>query len=83
MYINIIFSLIIRKVNIIIKTINSNHKTSSDVPSKTELSDAISKDMKKRGFTFVGSTIIYSYMQAIGMINDHTVDCFCHKECCE
>lgn len=65
------------------KTINSNHKTSSDVPSKTELSDAISKDMKKRGFTFVGSTIIYSYMQAIGMINDHTVDCFCHKECCE
>ena len=65
------------------KTINSNHKTSSDVPSKTELSDAIGKDMKKRGFTFVGSTIIYSYMQAIGMINDHTVDCFCHKECCE
>ena len=65
------------------KIINSNHKNSSDVPSKTELSDTISKDMKKRGFTFVGSTIIYSFMQAIGMVNDHIIDCFCYKECCK
>ncbi|MGX7111730.1 DNA-3-methyladenine glycosylase I [Gemella cuniculi] len=62
-------------------TINTNITNFADVPSKTELSDRISKDMKKRGFTFVGSTIIYSFMQATGMINDHVVDCFCHKEC--
>ncbi len=49
-------------------------------PAKTPLSDAISKDLAKRGFKFVGSTIIYAYMQAIGMVNDHTVDCFRHRE---
>lgn len=47
----------------------------SDIPTKTALSDRISKDMKKLGFGFVGSTIIYSYMQAIGMVNDHLVGC--------
>ncbi|HEX7650290.1 MAG TPA: DNA-3-methyladenine glycosylase I [Noviherbaspirillum sp.] len=48
-------------------------------PAKTELSDRISKDMSRRGFKFVGSTIIYAYMQAIGMVNDHRVDCFRYK----
>lgn len=53
-----------------------NHwETAQQVPSRTELSDKISKDLKKRGFTFVGSTIVYSYMQAIGMVNDHLVSC--------
>ena len=47
--------------------------------SKTEVSDALSKDLKKRGFKFVGSTIMYAYMQAVGMTNDHSVDCFCSK----
>jgi DNA-3-methyladenine glycosylase I len=48
------------------------------LPAKTELSDCISKELAKRGFKFVGSTIIYAYMQAIGMVNDHSVACFCH-----
>lgn len=51
-----------------------------DVPATTELSDIISKDLKKRGFRFLGSTIIYSYLQAIGIINDHLIDCFRYKE---
>lgn len=51
-------------------------KDMSEVPAKTELSDTISKDLKKRGFKFVGSTIIYAYMQAVGVVNDHTTDCF-------
>ena len=51
-------------------------KTLSDLPATTPLSDEISKDLKKRGFNFVGSTIIYAYMQATGLVNDHTVDCF-------
>ena len=50
-------------------------QTIKDVPAKTELSDKISKDLKKRGFKFVGSTIIYAFMQAVGMVNDHLVDC--------
>lgn len=48
----------------------------SELPARTELSDRISRDLKKRGFKFVGSTIIYAYMQSIGMVNDHTADCF-------
>lgn len=48
-----------------------------DIPANTPESDALSKDLKKRGMNFVGSTIMYAYMQAIGMINDHTTDCFC------
>lgn len=51
-----------------------------DVPAKTENSDAISKDLKKRGFNFVGSTIMYAFMQATGMVNDHLVTCFRFKE---
>jgi len=47
-----------------------------DVPATTALSDKISKDLKKRGFKFVGSTVIYAYMQAVGLVNDHTKDCF-------
>jgi DNA-3-methyladenine glycosylase I len=50
----------------------------SDIPSKTELSDRISNDLKKRGFKFVGSTVVYSHMQATGMVNDHCTYCFCH-----
>ncbi|SFG19011.1 DNA-3-methyladenine glycosylase I [Duganella sp. CF458] len=50
-------------------------------PAHTELSDRISKDLAKRGFKFVGSTIIYAYMQGIGMVNDHDLACFRHKEC--
>ena len=51
-----------------------------ELPGKTELSDQLSKELKKRGFKFVGSTIVYAYMQATGMVNDHTVNCFRHKE---
>ncbi|HET8942463.1 MAG TPA: DNA-3-methyladenine glycosylase I [Rudaea sp.] len=50
------------------------------VPARTELSDRISRDMKKRGFNFVGSTIVYAHMQATGMVNDHTVNCFRHGQ---
>ncbi len=55
-------------------------KTMSDIPGKTDLSDQISKDLLKRGFKFVGSTIVYAYLQAAGLVNDHTVDCFRYKE---
>jgi len=51
-----------------------------DAPTRTQESDALSKDLLKRGFKFVGSTICYAMMQAVGMVNDHTVDCFRHKE---
>jgi DNA-3-methyladenine glycosylase I len=53
-----------------------------EVPSRTEISDDLSKELKKRGFTFVGSTICYSLMQAVGMVNDHTTSCFRYKELC-
>jgi DNA-3-methyladenine glycosylase I len=52
-----------------------------ELPATTTISDALSKDLKKRGFTFVGSTIMYAYMQATGMVNDHAIDCFRHREC--
>lgn len=52
-----------------------------EIPAKTVESDAMSKDLQKRGFKFVGSTICYAHMQATGMVNDHTVDCFRHAEC--
>ena len=58
------------------KTIYNTFKTIADYPTKTTVSDAISKDLKKRNFRFVGSTIIYAYMQAIGMVQDHSKDCF-------
>lgn len=51
-----------------------------DAPANTSLSDTISKDLKKRGFKFVGSTVVYAFMQAIGMVNDHEVDCFRYQE---
>jgi DNA-3-methyladenine glycosylase I len=51
-----------------------------DVPARTEVSDSMSRDLKKLGFNFVGSTICYAFMQAVGMVNDHTVDCFRHAE---
>lgn len=56
-------------------------KSMSQVPATTDISDALSKDMKKRGFTFVGSTIMNAHMQATGMVNDHIGDCFRHREC--
>jgi DNA-3-methyladenine glycosylase I len=58
----------------------NNWLTWTDVPSRSQISDILSKDLKKRGFNFVGSTICYSMMQAVGMVNDHTVNCFRHKE---
>ena len=62
------------------QTIVGHWKTSQDVPATTPESDALSKDLKKRGFKFVGSTIMYAHMQATGLVNDHTVDCFRFKE---
>lgn len=62
------------------KQIQNRRKTLKDIPPRTELSDLISKDLKKRGFNFVGSTIIYAHMQATGMVNDHVVGCFRYKE---
>ena len=57
------------------KIIKNNWTTLSEVPSKTELSDIIAKDLKKRGFKFLGSTTIYSYLQAVGIVNDHLLEC--------
>jgi DNA-3-methyladenine glycosylase I len=62
------------------KVVHNSWKKLEDLPSNTELSNRISKDMKKRGFKFIGTTIIYSFLQAIGVINDHTTDCFRYKE---
>lgn len=62
------------------KPIRNRWKGRGDVPARTELSDRLSSDMKKRGFNFVGSTIIYAHMQATGMVNDHFVGCFRHKQ---
>lgn len=59
------------------KPLVNQPKGLSDLPAKTDLSDRISKDLKKRGFTFVGSTIVYAFMQATGMVDDHEVSCFC------
>ena len=55
-------------------------KSMAELPAKSALSDQMSKDLKKRGFNFVGSTICYAFMQAVGMVNDHTTDCFRHRE---
>jgi DNA-3-methyladenine glycosylase I len=57
------------------KPIINNWKTNDEIPAKTNLSDKLSKDLKKRGFKFVGSTVVYAHMQATGMVNDHLVDC--------
>jgi DNA-3-methyladenine glycosylase I len=58
------------------KPVINNWESTSQIPVRTETSDKISKDLKKRGMSFVGSTIIYAYMQAIGLVNDHTTDCW-------
>jgi DNA-3-methyladenine glycosylase I len=63
------------------KPIQNRWQSLSEVPASTPLSEAISKDLKKRDFNFVGSTIVYANMQATGMVNDHTADCFRFKEC--
>lgn len=62
------------------KPIVNQWKSMAEVPATTKESDALSKDLKKRGFKFVGSTIIYAHMQACGLVNDHTTDCFRYKE---
>ncbi|MFH1589359.1 MAG: DNA-3-methyladenine glycosylase I [archaeon] len=62
------------------KPIKNKIKTIKEIPVTTKESDALSKDLKARGFKFVGSTIIYAHMQAVGMVNDHEVSCFRYKE---
>jgi len=61
-------------------TIQNRRRSMADIPASTPESDAMSKELKRRGFKFVGSTICYAHMQATGMVNDHTTDCFRHKE---
>ncbi len=61
--------------------IQNHWRRLEELPATSPVSDAISKDMKRRGFTFVGSTIIYAHMQATGMVNDHVSDCFRNREC--
>jgi DNA-3-methyladenine glycosylase I len=63
------------------KPIQNSFRKDGDVPATSPESDALSKDLKKRGFRFVGSTIIYAHMQATGMVNDHVTSCFRHKPC--
>ena len=62
------------------KTIRNNIKVMSDIPTSTELSDKISKDLKKRKFNFIGTTIVYSFLQAVGLVNDHLETCFVMHE---
>ena len=62
------------------KTIVNKRRTIKDIPATTPESDAMSKDLKARGFKFVGSTVIYAHMQAVGMVNDHLLSCFRYKE---
>ena len=64
------------------KTIVTHCKQMSDIPVRTEVSDRMSKALKKRGFSFVGSTICYAFMQAAGIVNDHVEDCFRFEACC-
>jgi DNA-3-methyladenine glycosylase I len=59
--------------------VQARRRRLADVPATTPLSDALSKDLKRRGFKFVGSTIVYAFMQAVGMVNDHVTDCFRHR----
>ena len=62
------------------KSVNEKRKSIKEVPATNEISDRLSKDLKKRGFKFVGSTVVYAHLQATGLINDHTTDCFRHIE---
>ena len=59
----------------------NRRKASGEIPATSPESDAFSKDLKKRGFSFVGSTVIYAHMQAVGMVNDHLVQCFRYRQC--
>jgi DNA-3-methyladenine glycosylase I len=61
------------------RTLQGRRASMKEVPARTPESDAMSKDLLKRGFKFVGSTICYAFMQAVGMVNDHTIDCFRHR----
>jgi DNA-3-methyladenine glycosylase I len=61
------------------RPIQNRRRSTGRIPAHTKASDALSKDLKQRGFTFVGSTIIYAHMQAVGMVNDHLVDCFRYR----
>ena len=63
--------------------VQNRFRRDRDIPATSPVSDALSKDLKKRGFKFVGSTIIYAHMQATGLVNDHVVGCFRHKPCAE
>lgn len=65
------------------KPIINSWKSTSELPAKTKLSEEISKDLRNRGFEFLGPIIIYSHMQATGLVNDHIVDCFRYKQICE
>lgn len=62
------------------KPLQNQWQTRQDVPARTTVSDTFSKDLKKRGFSFVGSTIVYAHMQAVGMVNDHVAECFRHRQ---
>ncbi|GFE62278.1 DNA-3-methyladenine glycosylase I [Geobacter sp. AOG2] len=62
------------------RPVRNTWKSMQDVPASTTVSDALSRDLKRRGFRFVGTTICYAHMQAVGMVNDHTVDCFRWRE---
>ena len=64
------------------KPLQPRRKRLREVPARTEVSDALSADLKRRGFKFVGSTILYAFMQAVGMVNDHTADCFRYRALC-
>ena len=63
------------------KSLQNKWKSLAEVPASTAESDLMSKTLKKRGFKFIGTTICYAFMQATGMVNDHTTDCFCHQQC--
>ncbi len=63
------------------KPVVNSWKYDQDIPSKTILSDTISSDLKRKGFIFIGSTIIYAHLQATGIVNDHIIDCFRYKQC--
>jgi len=62
------------------RPLHNRRRSMKDVPDRTAMSDAISKDLKRRGFRFVGSTIVYAFMQAVGMVNDHLVTCYRHAQ---
>ena len=63
------------------KVIDGKRKTIKDLPSRSDVSDALAKDLKKRGFSFLGTTVCYAHLQATGLINDHSEDCFRYREC--